>query len=796
MKSILLREIKSFFGSLIGYLVIAIFLIINGLFLFVFEGPYNILDSGFADLAPFFTISAWILIFLVPAVTMRSFSDEKKLGTLELLLTKPLSIWQIVGGKFLGSFLLIIIAIVPTFVYVYTIASFGSPDFGSILGSYFGLLFLIAAYSAIGIFTSSLSENQIVAFIIAVFLCFFFYFGFDSLSHLFQSVDGFIAGLGMEHHYKSMSRGVLDTRDVLYFICISFLFLYLTVNQLQKSKKTIKSNSKFYLTIAVILVINLVSSQFFHRFDLTKDNRYTLSNSSLKIIKTVNEPLYIDVFLEGEFPGEFKKLQTETRQLLEEFKAYNNNIIFQFINPLDGDSNDLGKAKELAGQGMMPINISLNNNGKQEQSMVFPWAVARYNGKVAKIPLLKNMIGASTADKVVSSVQHLEYAFANAFNTVSKDKQLKIAIIKGNNEMEDVFMADFIKEVRNNYFIGPYTLDSIANNPLKTVSELKKYDLAIIAKPQEKFSDEEKQALDQYIINGGKTIWLIDEVHAEFDDLTETGTAFAAPNDLNLQDLFFKYGVRIDPTMIKDEQAIPIKLATGAAGSQTQYQDYLWKFSPFIYAESNHPIVKNMEGIKFEFASPIELLKNKVNKTILLRSSQVSRSVGVPAEINLNLVQEKTDISEYLNKGNMPVAVLLEGKFNSVYQNRVLPFDDKTFKNQNAKPNKMIVISDGDVIKNQLDKDGIPLELGFDKWTNNLYGNKEFMLNCVNYLLDENGLINIRGKEIDIPTLDKEKVYQNYTQTQFLNLGLPLLVLGIFGFVFTFLRKRKYAKII
>jgi gliding-associated putative ABC transporter substrate-binding component GldG len=321
---------------------------------------------------------------------------------------------------------------------------------------------------------------------------------------------------------------------------------------------------------------------------------------------------------------------------------------------------------------------------------------------------------------------------------------------------------------------------------------LKKYDLAIIAKPQEKFSDEEKQVLDQYIINGGKTLWLIDEVHAEMDSLTETGQTLAFPNELNLQDLFFKYGIRIDPTMIKDEHAVPIKLATGDQGSQTQYQDYLWKFSPFIYPESEHSIVKNMEGIKFEFASPIELLKNNLNKSILLRSSELSRRVGVPATINLNLVDEKTDISEYLNKGNLPVAVLIEGKFKSVYQNRILPFDDKTFVAESKKWNKMIVISDGDVIKNQLDKDGIPLELGFDKWTNNLYGNKELMLNCVNYLLDDTGLINIRSKDIDIPVLDKEKVYANYRQNQFITVGLPLLILGIFGFGFTFLRKRKY----
>ncbi|MPT34430.1 gliding motility-associated ABC transporter permease subunit GldF [Flavobacterium sp. WV_118_3] len=240
MKALLLREIKSFFGSPIGYLVIAIFLLLNGLFLWVFEGDFNILKSGFADLSPFFTLSPWILIFLIPAVTMRSFSDEKKQGTIELMLTKPLSIWEIVNGKFLGAFLLIVIAIIPTIIYVVVLSKFGNPegniDMGSTLGSYFGLLFLIASYTAIGIFTSTLSDNQIVAFIIAVFLCFVFYFGFEGMSGFMGSFGNTIASLGMDYHFKSMSRGVIDTRDIIYFISVTVLFLSATVYKLKSLK--------------------------------------------------------------------------------------------------------------------------------------------------------------------------------------------------------------------------------------------------------------------------------------------------------------------------------------------------------------------------------------------------------------------------------------------------------------------------------------------------------------------------------------------------------------------------------
>jgi gliding-associated putative ABC transporter substrate-binding component GldG len=403
------------------------------------------------------------------------------------------------------------------------------------------------------------------------------------------------------------------------------------------------------------------------------------------------------------------------------------------------------------------------------------------------------MMGASTAEKVVSSVQHLEYAFANGFNTVSKSKEKKIAIIKGNGEMHELLIADFLKSVRENYYIGPFTLDSVAVSPQNTIKALKKYDLAIIAKPTESFTDEEKQVLDQFVINGGKTLWLMDQVVMEMDSLyTETGSNLAFPRDLNLNDMFFKYGFRIKPDLIKDVQAAPISLATGQQGTATQYTQFPWLYSLAVFPEIKHPIVSNLDVMKFEFTNPIELLNNDIQKTVLLKSSSNSKLVGTPIEISLSMVSEQPNPAEYAQKkGNIPVAVLLEGNFHSVYENRVLPFEDNTFSAK-GKMNKMIVISDGDVIKNQLDKNYQPLELGYDKWTNNMYANKEFLMNCVNYLLDDNGLINIRSKEVNLPLLDKEKVFENYTYTQVITIGLPILILSLFGIAFTFFRKKKY----
>jgi len=548
------------------------------------------------------------------------------------------------------------------------------------------------------------------------------------------------------------------------------------------------------ITVFVLIVLNVLGTLFFHRFDLTKDKRYTLSETSLQIIKQVKNPLSIKIYMQGDLPADFKRLQQETKQLLEEFQAYNSNIVFEFVNPMENEDESMEMVKSLYQKGLTPINITVDDKGKQSQAMVFPWAIAVYNNKEVNIPLLKNRMGSSTTQKVIGSIQHLEYSIADAINKITKDRQKKVAILKGNGEMREIHLDKMLRQIRESYYIGPFTLDSVAKDPTGTLNALKKYDLAIIAKPTETFSDEEKQVIDQFIMNGGKTLWLIDQVAADMDSLyNQSGAALAYPRDLNLNDMFFKYGFRINPDLVKDEQGSPIKLAAGEQGSATQYQDFVWKYAPQVYPTSHHPIVKNLGGIKFDFASPIDTLKNGIKKTVLLQSSQYSKKIGTPVEINLNIVTEQTAPQDYLNKGNIPLSVLLEGSFHSAFENRVLPFKENSFQAV-GKPTKMIVIADGDLARNQLDKNLMPVELGYDQRTGNLYDNKDFMMNCINYLLDDTGLINIRSKDLDLPLLDKEKVYENYSLTQFITIGLPILILLVFGLAFTYIRKRKYSK--
>ena len=558
--------------------------------------------------------------------------------------------------------------------------------------------------------------------------------------------------------------------------------------------KDIQKNSlkKLGFLAIVLFLINFASYYIYKRFDVTQDKRYTLSETTKKIIDGVDSPMLIDVFLEGNFPADFKKLQSETRQLLEEFSAYNSNISFQFVNPIENEGERVEVMKKFFEKGLTPINVTVEEKGKQTQEVVFPWALANYGDKGAKVQLLKNLMGASTEKKVESSVQHLEYAFAEAIHKISKEKQRKIAVIKGNGELDDIYIADFLKTIRDNYYIGPITLDSVASQPIKTLKALNVYDLAIIAKPKEKFTEAEKQVLDQFIMKGGKTLWLVDGTTAEMENLyNETGSTLVSNNDLNLTDMFFKYGFRINPQMIKDEYGTPIKLASGKEGSESQLETYNWKMAPFIYPASNkHPIVKNTDGVKFDFCSPIELLKSNVTTTVLLESSTYSKEIGTPNVVSLEMIVEETSPKDYPNGGLIPVAALFEGSFTSMYNNRVLPFKDNKFLNKSV-PTKMIVISDGDVIKNQLDK-GAPIELGYDKYTGQYFGNKEFILNSVNYLLDDNGLINIRSKDVSMPILDKQRVQDNYSQTQLLTVALPIVLLGIFGMLFTYLRKKKY----
>ncbi len=791
MLAILKKEINSFFASPIGYLVIGLFLIINGLFLWVFKGDFNILDYGFTDLSSFFLLAPWVLLFLIPAVTMRSFAEEKKQGTLELLLTKPITTFNIVLGKFLGAFVLIVISLLPTLLYIVAVNSLAdqsSLDLGSTLGSYLGLLFLAAAYASIGILASALTNNQIVAFLLAVAGCLLFYIGFDGIADATGS--NFFDVLSLSTHFTSIGQGVLDTRDLIYFVGISGLFLWITSVLISSRKRTLK---KWLVIPAVLIALFVLGQQFYQRFDMTQDQRFTLNESTMAIVKDTEQPLIIDVFLEGDnFTSEFKRLQRETKQLLEEFSAASNNIKFSFINPLEDDATRTQNIQQLTQRGLTPMQVSVQQSGKTSQDIVFPWALASYGDVTVKVPLIKNNIGASQQELVSNSVQHLEYAFTDAFTKLVYPKRKKIAVLRGNGQLPNANIADLVTSLRDYYFIAAFTLDSVENNAVKTLSQLNEYDVVINAQPTEAFSEKEKYVLDQFTMQGGKSLWMIDAVAIDTDSLyNQTGTAYAVPRDLNLTDFLFKYGVRINPVLVNDLYAAPITLASGQ-DSQSQFNQFPWFYAPLVSTEGNeHPIVNNLNRIKFNFANQIDTLKNAAKKTILLSSSELTKVDGLPRAIQLSDAA-KQPIPEQYVAGPQHLAVLLEGQFTSVYNNRVKPVKSDNDITQSAET-KIIVIADGDVAKNDVDREGRPVELGFDRFTGDLYGNKEYLLNAVNYLLDDAGLLDIRSKEISLGFLDQQKIAKQRTKWQLITILIPLLLLLLFGWLLNYLRKKKYA---
>lgn len=545
----------------------------------------------------------------------------------------------------------------------------------------------------------------------------------------------------------------------------------------------------FLIVLAGVILVNILGDHFYKRFDLTQDHRYTLSEAAIHTLDSVDSPVIIDVFLEGEFPTEFRRLKTETKQLLEEFALHNDQVKINFINPIEDDASRDNNIQLLAQRGLQPFQITVKESGKSSQELIFPWALASYHDQTVKIPLLKNKIGVTEQEMVSNSIQHLEYAFAEGFKKLTTEKNKKIAILKGNGEFDDIYIADFLKTIREHYNIAPFTLDSVANNPQKVLSQLETFDLIIAAKPTQEFTEVEKFVLDQYTMNGGKSLWLTEAIIMDKDSLlNDAGRGIALMKDLNLNDFFFKYGARINPVIVGDMYSAPITLAIGE-GSNAQFQPIQWQYSPLAASNPNHPITSNLNLIKFDFASQIDTLKNGIKKTILLRSSQLSKLEGVPKEISLDVVTQEPN-PEAFNKGPQTLAVLLEGEFTSVYNNRIKPFKLSNEKDTSV-PTKMIIVADGDVIKNDVVRNQ-PQELGFDRWTGQSFGNKEFLENAVNYLLDDDGLINIRTKDIAIAFLDSEKVSAEKTKWQFITIVLPLLFLTIFGFGFNYIRKRKY----
>jgi len=798
--SILKKEITSYLSSLVAYVTIGVFLLVLGLFLWVFPDS-SILDYGYAGLDSLFNTAPYLFMFLIPAITMRSLAEERKEGTFELLLTRPLTDGQIVLGKFLACVLLVLFALIPTLIYYYSVYSLGNPpgnvDTGAVIGSYIGLFLLGSGFAAIGLFASSVSKNQIIAFTIAVFLSYFFYAGFDSLSSLLSLQNLGLQNIGITAHYESVSRGVLDTRDLGYFVCLSAFFIWCTLLVIKIQRQKTADKKGLISGLALIVAIAIISSLAFTRFDFTKEKRFTISKISRDVLNSLPKDVKVTVFLNSDnLPGGMKRLRSEVKDMLSDLKSYSHHRLqYDFVDPLEkakSFSADQQKAysDSLESMGIEAQNLSVKTDNGLSQKVIFPEALVESEGKSIVVNLLMRRIGLSDEEQLNNSIQNLEYAFSSAIKKVTTGGKPEIGFTEGHNELSDVQLNDAMKSLSEGFTVGRVDLKTIP------FAQLEKVKLLVIPKPDKPFTELEKFKLDQYIMRGGRVLWTIDQVSAELDSLRgHGGEQLAFNKQLNLDDQLFVYGVRINYDLIADISCSQIPVATGNVGGQAQIQNVPWLFYPLIMPLSKHPIVKNLDAIRTEFISTIDTLAIKnVNKTVLLSSSPYNKKFNTPYLLSLQMLEQEPQPKDFQST-TKPVAVLLEGKFKSDFLNRPTPegLTEKVESLTESKPTKMIVISDGDVFKNQVGSDGSPYPLGYDHYTQQSFGNKNLLLNIADYMTDDSGLIGLRTKEIQLRLLDRARIRSEKLYWQVINNVVPLGFVLIFAIFQHYIRRRKYA---
>ncbi len=566
---------------------------------------------------------------------------------------------------------------------------------------------------------------------------------------------------------------------------------------MKNKERNIKNLLQLGLAVVILVFLSYLSSILYFRIDLTSEKRYTLANTTKTILKELPGEIYIQLYLEGDMDFGFKRLKYAARDLLDEFRIHSERKLnFILVNP-SGES-DLQKRneihKDLYSRGLRPTNIqSVDKEGGTAQKIVFPGAIINYNGREMPVNLLSNNPRLSASENLNRSVEGLEYVFLRAIKAITADTILKIAFIEGHGELFEPEVEDISRELSRFYTIDR---GKMGGQP----GILDDYAAIILAKPTEPFDEADKYVLDQYLMQGGKVLWLLDPVAVDLDSLMYSSITLAFNRDLKLDDLLFKYGVRINYNLIQDIQCAYIPVNTALAGNPPQYTPVPWLYFPVLNGE-DHPVSRNLNLVRTEFISAIDTVKGNgtIRKEILLRSSEYSRIVGVPSLINLEEVK-KPPPEEAFNAGQVPVAVLLEGEFESVFKNRmiagIIEGPKPAFRNR-SEHTKMIVVSDGDVIRNDIRIVGGRVEtmpLGQDPLTRQTYGNKEFLLNAVDYLTDDAGLMALRSRELRIRLLDRTRMRDDRLKIQLLNTLMPSILIIFLGFVLHLLRKYRYAR--
>lgn len=563
------------------------------------------------------------------------------------------------------------------------------------------------------------------------------------------------------------------------------------------------------LSFLIIISINVIGYFLFMRFDLTSERRYTISESTKKILKGLDDAVYFEVFLDGEFPAGFKRLRSETKEMLDQFRAYSDNIEYEFINP--SASGNMGERnniyQRLVERGLNPTDLQVKTKDGTSRQIIFPGAIATYKNKEIPVELLVSQRGVPPEEVLNNSIQNLEFVLVDAIRKLSVNRKPKVAFIEGHGELGPMETADIAQAFTEYYAVERVKIDGQVGSLTERVQSdsnrvivRNKFNAIVIAKPDTLFSEKDKFIIDQYIMNGGRVLWLVDPVYANMDSIQFASSTMGLINELNLDDMFFRYGVRLNTNLVLDMNALPIPLKTGQVAGQPQIEYFPWYYFPMINATVNHPVVRNLNVIKTEFISSIDTVKAAgIKKTLLLTSSAYSRTVNTPALITLDILRDEPD-KRLFNQSNIPVAYLLEGTFESLFKGRIpqeiAQSSEIRFMEKSPKT-KMIIIADGDVIKNQVrmsEGKKVPYPLGYDRYTGQSFGNKDLILNAMNYLVEESGIINIRSREVKLRLLDKSIITENRLSWQLFNTITPLVLIMLLGIAMFIIRRRKYGR--
>jgi gliding-associated putative ABC transporter substrate-binding component GldG len=663
----------------------------------------------------------------------------------------------------------------------------------------------------VGIWCSSITTNAVVAFIVAAFACFLLYSGFGAISALpafSAGLDYYIGMLGIDFHYRSISRGVVDIRDLLYILSIIFLFLYLTARHLQK-RQLVKTNKRAWIQpviwVVALVLINLAAAHLHSRLDLTQEKRYTLSSPTKEMLGRLDDNIQIDFFLAGNLKAGIRKLAKGTDDLLHEFNQYcDGKITVHTFDPLAtlDDSTKSGFLDSMRRMGIQAMTqIAQAKKGEEEsQRIVIPAAIVRYKDRIYPVNLLlgvqKSNTGQPEEQLYTNAETLLEYKFGSAIDKVTEKTVPRIGYVMGNGEPLDYRVYGLIEDLRHTYRFGIIPLDSVAVIPTE-------YNALVIVKPTEKFTEREKLTLDQYLMHGGQIIWAIDALHAEKDSLRQEQGTIAFDRGLDLEDLFFRYGVRVNKDLVEDAgQCANISLVVGTQGNKPQIEALKWPYYPLLSGSLTHPISKNLDPVLSEFANSIDTVKAPgINKTVLLHTSASSRRVSTPALITLDVLKYKDDLKMF-PESNIPVAMLLEGKFRSLFANRLSSSMADSLANifhtpfvpEAATPSRVIVCADGDIFMNEVSGSQGPLPLGFSADNDFTFANKDFIENCFEYMVNPSHILETRSKDFTLRLLDPAKVETDRAFWQFINIGLPILLVVIGGYIYQMVRRRRFTK--